>query len=495
MEEQAEPRPVRWSLERWQSDLPWPVERLAAETAVLLEREQQWIQRRTERFDFLDGRRLRKSVRLEITLPSVSTGLAPVPLPLALPTKRVLRGFTLVDEDGGKLTHLTRDENRVLAAILLRQQAEATLGSPRSVPGDVLDDLCDIVGLRHHNDEYPDDSTMEKRCSAAISRFETDHAAQEARRGDQSDLPVPAGSRRRADLTRAQLWADISTRTWILLLARRFILFVPGLGNPGTHKTITLGYELELASRTEVEQAPPPRTRAGRVLAALVNVISGQSIDHVFNFPTRGPYSAASYHAELLSPEDLPVVGARLRLVTREYANGQTSQEDIASDRHTALVHLYASGRRPPRTGDGEGAPGETAQACMLRVRVRVRAGLVLPVFLTATVVVGALSVGLLARILGYKAENATVAAVLVAIPAVYAAYLLPQGHPLVRRFFREFRAILVVLSILPFAAAASVAIAFNTTTRYVVWSASDLVAITCFVAAAVALRRSWISA
>jgi hypothetical protein len=117
----------------------------------------------------------------------------------------------------------------------------------------------------------------------------------------------------------------------------------------------------------------------------------------------------------------------------------------------------------------------------------------VLSVFLTSAVVAGALTVGIIARALGHKAESATVAVVLVALPALYAAYLLPQGHALVRRFFREFRGILVILSLLPFAASGSLAIDFSSTLRYVVWSVSDFLAICCFGAASMALRRAWI--
>jgi hypothetical protein len=303
---------------------------------------------------------------------------------------------------------------------------------------------------------------------------------------------MPQDAWQEDDLTRAALWADGSTRTWLLLLARRFILLVPGLGPPATYKTITVAYESEVFSRSE-EQAKAPTRRSTQLWAAWKRVMSGQSIDHPFNIPTRGPFSAASYHAELLAPGDLTVVGARLRLITREFHGEEPTRFlDIASDRSTPLVHLYANGRRPPRSTDDPGATIETVQACALRVRLRIRAGLVLPVFLTSAIVAGALTVGVVARAFGYKAESATVAAVLVALPALYAAYLLPQGHPLVRRFFREFRAILVILSILPFAAAASVAIDFGSTFRYVVWGASDLVAIACFFAATLALRRSW---
>jgi hypothetical protein len=491
-----DPLPERWPLELWAQETPWPLERVAATAGVLIEREMQWIQRRTERFEFLDGRRVRKTTHLELTVPRVTTDTDDerLPLPIAQPVKRPLGGLQLIDESGKNLPHLTRDENRLVAATLLRQQAQETLGQRATVPAGVVGDLCDVVGLRRSPEDYPDPVETARRCEAGLQRFRSDHRAQSRRN---VGAPALAGEALHEErMARVRLWDDGSTRTWMQLLARRFLLFVPDLGPPGAHKTITLGYEGETDTREEELTRATQRPLPAQLWRAVTRTLLGRTIEYHFNIPTRGPYAAASYHAELLAPEDLTVMDARLRLTTRAIGPGSepTVTTDIASDSGTSLVHVYTPGRRPSRrAGGAKGASVETEEACLLRVGLCVRAGMVLPVVMTAAIDFFAFSLGILARALGHKAESATVAVVLVALPAVYAAHLLPQGHPLVRRFFKDFRAILVILTLLPFAAAASVAIDFATTLRYVVWSVSVLVAVACLVSATLALRRAWV--
>jgi hypothetical protein len=500
-----EPRATRdedaadhWSLKDWTDVVNWPVAVLAASAAVLIEREALWIHRRTERFEFLDGRRVRKSIELELTVPGFSTPPSPEPpaLPVAQPTKRFLRSLRLFDEDGKGLIFLTRDENAVVSTTMLDLQAKETLGNPPEIPASIVADFGDIAGLRWRPDDYPDDSARTGRCELALARFRAaDKAQAQPEAGSNPEVPgtTPDPTSPDPQEVRALLWADGVMRSWLLLLAERFIMFIPDLGEPGTRRKITIGYESEVAPRLDEEIARAGKSLRSRIWPVAKRLLRGDSIDHSVNLPTRGPFSARSYHAELLAPEDLTVVGARLRLVTREVDGTETSYDQLASDRSTPLVHLYANGRRPPRDTRVDAPTVETVQACVVRIRLRVRAGLVLPVFLTAAIVASALTGGLVAAILGAKSENATVAAVLVALPALYAAYLLPQGHPLMRRLFVEFRGILVVLALLPYAAAATVAIDVGSTLRYVLWSVFDVVAIACFVASSMALRRSWV--
>jgi hypothetical protein len=464
---------------------------MAAATAIRLEREALWIHRRTERFTFLDGRRLRKSIDIELTVPSnftTSSSDGPAILPVAQPTKRFMRGFTMIDECGQKLMSVTRDENAAVSTMMLVQNAKRVLGNQQDLPEGIVADFADVAGLRWHPEDYPDDVVRARRRDEALSKFRQAWAEAlelsepEETQRDVHEVPV-------GDHLRSKLWGDEVMRSSILQRAERFVLLVPGLGTKGARRKLTIEYEWELDPHADEAAPQISKTLTGRIGVAVSRILRAETIDHTVNIPTRGPFSASSYHAEVLAPEDLTVVGARLQLVTTLRANGKSlsSSEEVASDRSTPLIHLHANGRRPA----GEIGVGETWQVCVVRARLRVRAGLVLPVVLTGSIVAAALTGGIIAHVAGLKALSDPLAAVLLALPALYAAYLLPQGHALMRRLFIEFRFILVILALLPYAAAATVAIDFGSTTRWIAWILLDLVAIACLIVSSSALRKA----
>jgi hypothetical protein len=225
--------------------------------------------------------------------------------------------------------------------------------------------------------------------------------------------------------------------------------------------------------------------------------VRGEVIDHVVTINTRGPFSAASYHAEALAPEDLTVVGARLQLTTQHVDSGSgkpiglVTRENVAEDRSTPLVHLYANGRLPsaPRSDDSE--PIQTQVTAQIRLRLRVRAGVVTPVVVVAAAVAGAMLFGALAHFEHLRIISDITAPLLIALPAVYAAFLLPQGGALFRRLFTAFRGMLVILTIVPYAAAGTLAIDIPSTARYLLWAAFGLVAAACLVISLMALRKA----
>jgi hypothetical protein len=489
-------------LDKWGDFLVRPIPLLAGATAVRLERELRWIHRRTEKFVFLDGRRVRLSLAIDLTVPDAfpqASTAAPV-LPIAQPTKRFMRDLVVKDETGRLMAPLTRDENAAVSATMLCQQAKEALGDNADpLPEEIAWDFADIAGLRWHDKDYPDDKTRGKRCADALQRFRaaTARAASDATTpgGERdTDEKVPVSIPRTAGRVRAELWADGVMRSWMLHLAERFVLLVPDVGPAGTRRTLVIEYEPELDPISDDDDESSSDDGIGRrLLRALGKLLGGRSIDHKVNLFTRGPFAASSYHAEVLAPEDLTVVGARLRLLTRESSavTKRDRWEQIASDRSTPLVHLHANGRRIPREIDHHAPNKEIQQSAAIRVRLRVRAGLVLPVFLTAAVVAAVLTAGLVLSALGHKSESPTAAAILVAGPALYAAYLIPQGHPLMRRLFKEFRAMLVALALLPYAAAGTLAVDLNTGVRRGLWIAFDVVALSCLVASTQAVIKA----
>ena len=127
MDVSAEPSGRRRSdlRSRWIEISGLQIDRLAASTALLLETERSWVARRCERYEFLDGRRVSKSVNVQLVVPEDPRGTAAscLALPLARPRKRFLRNLRIIDETGRLLTYLTRDVNALVSTSFLLLQA------------------------------------------------------------------------------------------------------------------------------------------------------------------------------------------------------------------------------------------------------------------------------------------------------------------------------------------------------------------------------------
>jgi hypothetical protein len=457
----------------WMDKFDLPVDVVAAATAVRLENELDWVNRRTERFEFLDSRRLRKTIQIELTVPE-SFGQSndlPIPiLPIARPRKRFLRNVRLTDEAGAMVPWLTRDANALVSTRMLIVQARQLLENDEELPEAVEFDFADIAGLRHDRDDTANEPERLRRQTEALSAFRRAHASK-ATAGD--------------DAIRCRLWDDDVMRSQTLGLTGRFLLLVPDLGVPGTRRIITLTYEWSLGLTSDATDS-----RRQRAWAAAKWVIAEGGIGNVVEIPTRGPFSAGSYHAEVFAPEDVTIVGARLQEITETNEEPpKVIRTELSSDQGTLLAHLFANGRRPPPQAPGGDAVRLTG--ALIRIRLRLRAGLVLPVVLTSASVAAVLTGGLVARGVGAHPKNDTIVGVLLALPALYAAYALPQGHPFMRRMFLPFRSMLVVLAALPYAAAATLAVPLDTTSRYIAWSLLDLVALGCLQASWRALRQA----
>jgi hypothetical protein len=454
-------------------DLLKDVDVIAAVTAYLLETERTWVTRRTDCFTFLDGRRVGKTVRVETKIPDElaqvldQTGNPEqMYLPILRPRKRFLRNLDIRDEDGSRVTPLTRDANALIATRLLTLQARAVVKGAELDPALILD-FADLTGLRWSLNDHPGETERYERASSALEGFRRAHTERSA----------PGNA------LRCSIWDDPILRGQIVQLIDRFILFVPIELGGKDRRSFDLTYESDVT----LDQRDPATPRRFRDVVRLAFRGTGIAATYA-DLWTRGPFAAASYHAEVLAPDDLTVLGARLRVATTYRVSSReklTETVDLARDWGTPRVHLFANGRaRELRDGD-------TLSRSYVRVRLVPRAGIVLPVFIIALVLFATLTGGIAARIAGYHAASDTVGAVLLALPALYATYLLPQGHPLLRRLYSGFRAILVVLTGLAYGAAASLAIDLGSTARYVLWSVFDAIAIVCLLVAGRALARS----
>jgi hypothetical protein len=169
-----------------------------------------------------------------------------------------------------------------------------------------------------------------------------------------------------------------------------------------------------------------------------------------FRFPTGGVSMARSYHCEVSAPPNLEILQAKLSASDR-----RDKEENVHSDTPSERVHLQLS--EVPSHWNAElvadlraGRPGMAQTAAMLAVAVSL--------LLTA---------GALFHWLSEKSGD-TAAALLVAIPALLAAYLSRPEHQLAGRLLRGIRWMTAAIGLLAFLAAASTVVVEPTFTIWI---------------------------
>jgi len=194
-----------------------------------------------------------------------------------------------------------------------------------------------------------------------------------------------------------------------------------------------------------------------------------------FRVPTRAAFGPESYHVEIAAPNELMIEVARLERVT-SVVNLATAQERVdaicaAEDTHTERAHLYESlYTATHRTATPARIDEEVTVASAITVDFLLRPAFVLPSLLIGLVTSGMLGAGLLLHELGIPRQG-DVTALLVVLPAVFAAYLIPGEHRLVRRMFRGVRSLVFVLSLVSFVAAGSLTLSFSSSARVTLWA------------------------
>ena len=191
--------------------------------------------------------------------------------------------------------------------------------------------------------------------------------------------------------------------------------------------------------------------------------------------PTRAVYGPESYHVEVVAPAELLIEYARLERETTilDLALGTERQESvcIAEDAHTERAHLYESLYTTSRR---ESAPIPTNEevrvSSAIKVEFLMRPSFVLPSLLIGLITSGMLASGLVLHGVGVPRQG-DVTALLVVLPALFAAYLIPGEHRLVRRMFRGVRFLVFLLSLASFVAAGSLTLSLSSTARVTLWA------------------------
>lgn len=234
----------------WPKDFVAEQAGLVADTAIpLVLHWNWWVHRRVESIEFLDERRIRRSVSVDFTVPSVAARQARdfpgglVVLPLALLRKHVLRRFDLRDEGGASLPVLTAEQNGTVALQMLWSLAMLT--DSQTAQGQWFIDLLDSI----------------------------------------ANAPNPrAGQAALTDLINARtsvqhIVNDVRFSPLVHELSHSFLLFAAFQARPAERRILKFSYE---------EQVPAEGT-------------------NLFTFALPAVSTAASYHVELEAPDQVIV--------------------------------------------------------------------------------------------------------------------------------------------------------------------------------------------
>lgn len=458
----------------------WPTPELeqfgaevAIQTAQLLSTERLWVRRRVEKFSFVDGDRVRREMSIDFMTPSERPEGCPNSVffaPIALPRKAVLRDLDVRDEEGRALPMLTRDENAAISSSLLRALAvEVISEQPESLALDeeIALDLADVAGSRYGVDDDPSEEERRQRVMRTLENF---RAAAASKPGDN------------ASDQRQIIWADLTMRTYVELLADRFVLIVRLAGcDLSERRIIKLSYEERIQDSPHGREGSAPRSReSSGPKPRSLSTIWGQRRETIgwkpygLTFPTRSLYAASTYHAEIAVPDDLFIAKAKLGRVV-EYINIATGDRirsggcPIHEREGVSRAHLYGTGVAP-----GAGIPSRSgfdlSELAFIDVEIRLRPGSILPLLIASSLIVSILFLGLLLRAVGVHADPGTSASLLIAVPGVFAVFLVPGGHRLVRRMYQGVRALTVFSALCAFVAASFLALRLPTAATYAAW-------------------------
>lgn len=376
-----------------------------------------WVNRRVETIEFIDVARLRRHISIDFTIPqrnripvTLQTGQALTFVPLSLLNKRTLRNFSVRTETGRALPVLTKEQNSLIGATLLRSIGRSVIKG--NLDPHIERDIDDVVGGNKA----------------------------EWTRG-YGNLSTPRGLGSHAQ--RKQLWASRSFRTLATDFAQQFVLYVPLAVVPGDRRVLKVEYEEDFH--------PRKLTLAERFGLRRV----------YFNFLAPSLGAAASYHAEVPSPDELVISSAYLYEIKPD-----GTKELLDKDFVTHRAHVRASDM--PR--------GSTA---LLSVGFRLRrAGLPVESAVLAGATALILAGGWLLHRQDITVKRDVASLLIVALPGLYATYLVRPGeHRLVKRLVSGLKIVVLLLAALSFAAAASLAIDISDARRYQFWGFGALVA------------------
>jgi hypothetical protein len=398
---------------RVDTGVQWPDQALAAaasaaaaKTAWLLADEERWVHRRVETIELLDARELRRRTSVDFTLP---------------------RFPALGHAVGGvEYVPLSLVRKGVLTAFDLRDEAGASLPLLNRRQGAEIGGALLV--------QQAEVALEELGLGPLLPLVET--ALRELAGEDVQDASAPPGS------PEAVQWEALVADPWVgpLLwdLDTQFVLFVPLARAAGVRRVVKFEYR-QLIERRGGEGA-------GRAEAMLVS-LGVRPYRWAAAVTTLD--DSDSYHVEVVAPPELSI--RRAALTTAE---GDLLDEQVDVPR----AHLY-------RAGPGGGTTGT------VDLRFALRRAVIWPVFFTTLAVTAILAAGLVAHVgWGLRADRGGAAGLVVALPALFAPFVAPGSHGLVRRMFLGLRVLALTAGVISFAAAATLQLTLSASTTTWIW-------------------------
>jgi hypothetical protein len=366
-----------------------------------------WIHRRVESKSFLDEVRMLHRTSLDFTipqadLPALSTDRSIRLVPLLLLSKTKLRRFDLRDEQGRALPALSLQQNARIAAECLAALYELACGqaAPKLTPATrVIDLLTELVRANP-----PEAEEARNQLLLGGESVLADHAAAIRAHGPLSTLIT--------DFTPG------------------FLLMTLLAAKPGDRRVIKLSYVQTFKPVVHSQVFRRWFREFGRWIGWL---------EHSLELYPSGIGSAQSYHFELDMPTDLLIQTAVLR-------RSRPTPEVLDRERCVILTHLNA-------------AEQDRGAAASVEIQFRLRASMLWPGFLISAATTVLLAFGTLLRGTGFHPQLDPASALLVALPALFAAFTIATEHRLTRRLAAGARAGAIGAALLSLIAAGTIAV------------------------------------
>jgi hypothetical protein len=405
-----------------------------------------WVHRRTERIEVISDDRVVRHVTVDFTAPDIRfwKQKRETLVPLSLLRKGLLVGFDLTDESGRALPMLTRSDNSRLSLAMLLAHAgivvERELLGLQDLSPSVRTDLADVV------------EADLQAAVAAVSRFE-----------------------RFTSLQHYCIWRDEDAlRPLISALSENFVMYVLLDAEPGERRIIKFSYEDDLPQREE--GAPSGAVRRQRLVLP--------PLSYRLSLPMVS--AAASYHIEVRSPERIGI-GSAVFTIPRpetELEGATELSRTIATDSSTddpldELLPLKPSGLPPAAVGLDTVHMYVTQQPAgsvgVIEFAFVPRPEGFLPEALAMTAIAAAVFAGgLLAYALHWHRLPEASAALLVAVPGVFAGWLAQAAeHRLVQQLALTLRLLVLGVAGASFVAGATLVVSMPSAWRVSLWAAA----------------------
>jgi hypothetical protein len=373
----------------------------------LAEYRRNWVHRRIETIDFIDDETVRRTVRVDFTVPQNAPlmpgdGKARL-VPIAELQKKRHACFDICNHDGALLPMLTLTESSGLVSDGLIDVARRIAG--RDIDPDVQKDLRLIAG-----------GTRQEITSALARMHNATQLSDELRHG--------LYRRSRAFNTLIRRYSHL------------FLMVIPVVDDPGSRHILEFSYE-------------EPFTKEGGFWAFLV----GEPAVVTFDAPAAA--EAESYHFEVSAPEGVKVTDGELT---------PTNTPGPSDYSHTFLSRLRLHVRNFP---PGEGAQ---AKVSLLATRGTWFSSACMSACVIAAVLTAILFWSRSVKVPPRLEFASAGAAILLVLPSAFVQLLVrTTEHPLLAFLLRRIRALLILASLLAYGGA--IALVVERSTTVIRWS------------------------